>query len=302
MESKGYGDGMNHVRTTGDKVFDYGNMLLLTVFSLLAVYPFWYTIVLSFSSAAEAMAPGFKVWPGEFNLTSYQMVFSNPDILIGYRNTVMRTVIGTSGVLLISSMMAYALARPGLVHKKGWMLFILLTMVFHGGLVPSYLLMRNLGLMDNFLVYILPGLVTGFNVIILKNFFQSIPSSVGESARIDGAGEWRILFQIYLPLSKPVLATVALWTAVAQWNAWFDALLYIHSDSKQVLQMFLQRVVIGNNTELIERNLVNPEMAQFTSETVKAATVIVTVLPILLVYPFLQRFFMKGIMLGSVKE
>lgn len=288
--------------TPAERIFDWGNLLILGAIALTTVYPFIYTIILSLSSASAALEPGFKFWPKEISFTSYQMVFSNPDILTGYRNTIFRTLTGTIGVLFFTSLFAYPLSRKNLVHRRGWMIFILITMVFHGGLVPSYLLIRNIGLMDNMLVYILPGLITGFNVIILKNFFQSIPDSLAESARIDGASEWSILFRIYLPLSKPVLATVGLWTAVAHWNAWFDALLYINSDSKQVLQMFLQRVVIGSNTELIEKNLVNPEVMQFTPETIKAATVIVTVLPILFVYPFLQKYFMKGIMIGSVKE
>ena len=288
--------------TTAERIFDWGNLAILGAISFTTVYPFIYTIILSLSSATAALEPGFKFWPKEISWTSYQMVFSNPDILTGYRNTIFRTLTGTLGVLFFTSLMAYPLSRKNLVHRRGWMIFILITMVFHGGLVPSYLLIRNLGLMDNMLVYILPGLITGFNVIIMKNFFQSIPDSLAESARIDGASEWSILFRIYLPLSKPVLATVGLWTAVAHWNMWFDALLYINSDSKQVLQMFLQRVVIGSNTELIEKNLINPEVMQFTPETIKAATVIVTVLPILFVYPFLQKYFMKGIMIGSVKE
>ncbi len=293
---------MRYHPTTGERLFDWANLVVLAAISFTTVYPFYYTVVLSLSSATAALEPGFKFWPKEFSWTSYQMVFSNPDILTGYRNTLFRTVTGTMGVLFFTSLLAYPLSRRNLVHRRGWMIFLLITMIFHGGLVPTYLLIRNLGLMDNLLVYVLPGLITAFNVIILKNFFQGIPDSLAESARIDGASEWHILFRIYLPLSKPVLATIALWTAVAHWNAWFDALLYIHSDNKQVLQMFLQRVVIGSNTELIEKNILNPEVLQFTPETIKAATVIVTILPILAVYPFLQRYFMKGILLGSVKE
>jgi len=293
---------MRWQRSFGERLFDCGNVMLLAAISFVAVYPFLYTFILSISTASAAMDPGFRLWPREVSWTSYQMVFNNPDILIGYRNTVFRTVTGTCLVLLVTSLMAYPLSRPELVHRRGWMIFILITMIFHGGLIPSYLLIRNLGLIDSMLVYIVPGLVTGFNVIILKNFFQGVPNSLAESARIDGASEWRILFQIYLPLSKPVLATIGLWTAVAHWNAWFDALLYINSDDKQVLQMFLQRIVIANNTELIERNLINPEIQQFTPETIKAATVIVTILPILFLYPFLQKYFLKGIMLGGVKE
>lgn len=293
---------MRYQRSTGDKIFDTSNYLVLAVLAFLTVYPFIYTLVISFSTAAAALEPGLKFWPSELSFTSYRMVFENPDIFTGYRNTLFRTIVGTFSVLFMTALVAYPLSRKELIGRRLFILLILITMIFHGGIVPNYLLMRNLGLIDNLLVYILPGLIAGFNVIIMKNFFQSIPESLAESARIDGASEWRILFTIYLPLSKPVLATIALWTAVAHWNMWFDALLYINSDSKQVLQMFLQRVVIQNNTELIEKGLIDPDLQAFTPETIKAATVIVTILPILCVYPFLQRYFLKGFMLGSVKE
>ena len=148
----------------------------------------------------------------------------------------------------------------------------------------------------------MPQLLTAFNIIVVKNFFQAIPESLAESAKIDGASEFNILYRIYVPLSKPVLATIALWTAVAHWNHWFDAMLYIASDENQVLQTFLQRIVIENSIELIEQGLVDPSVTEFTPETIKAAAVVVTVLPMLAVYPFVQKYFVKGIMLGSVKE
>jgi putative aldouronate transport system permease protein len=293
---------MKYKRSIGENIFDSGNVLLLAVLSFLAVYPFIYTTVISFSTASAAMTPGLHLWPKEWSFLSYKMVFQNPDILTGYKNTLFRTIFGTISVLFMTAMVAYPLSRRELYGRKWFILGVLITMIFSGGVVPSYLLIKNLGLIDNRLVYILPGLISGFNVIIMKNFFQSIPESLGESARIDGASEFRILFQIYLPLSKPILATIGLWTAVAHWNAWFDALLYINSDSKQVMQIFLQRVVIANNTELIEKGLINPDIQQFTPETIKAATVIVTILPILILYPFLQKYFLKGIMLGGIKE
>lgn len=229
------------------------------------------------------------------------MVLSNPNILTGYLNTLFRTIVGTFLTVLTTCMFAYPLSKKDLPHRSLITFLVLFTMLFGGGLVPTYLLIRNIRLIDSLWVYVLPGLTSAFNIIIVRNFFQSIPESLRESASIDGASDVRILFQIYMPLSKPVLATVSLWTAVAHWNAWFDALLYINSESKQVLQMFLRRIVIENSTQLIEKGLVNPEVTQFTPETIKAATVIVTILPILLVYPFVQRYFVKGIMLGSVK-
>ena len=179
---------------------------------------------------------------------------------------------------------------------------VVFTMLFSGGIVPGYLLVKKLGLINSMGSLILPTLLSAFNIIIIKNFFQSIPDSLSESAGIDGAGEWRILFQIYIPLSKPVLATVALWSAVFHWNAWFDALLYITDDNKQVLQTFLQRIVIESSTQLMELGITDTTVVDFTGETIKAATIIVTILPIICVYPFLQKYFVKGIMLGGVKE
>jgi putative aldouronate transport system permease protein len=152
------------------------------------------------------------------------------------------------------------------------------------------------------LVYVIPTILSAFNIIIIKNFFQSIPESFAEAARVEGASEWTILWKVYVPLSMPVLATVALWTAVIHWNLWFDAMIFISSDGKQVLQTFLQRIVIENSTDLIEKGAANPDITTYTPETIKAATVVVTVLPILCFYPFVQRYFVKGIMLGGIKE
>mgnify|MGYP001997938867 CR=1 FL=1 len=175
-------------------------------------------------------------------------------------------------------------------------------MIFHGGLVPSYLIINNLELTNNRLVYILPHLIAAFNVIIIKNFFLQIPESLCEAAKIDGANELYIFFKIYLPLSKPVLATVGLWTAVMHWNIWFDAMIYISDDSLQVLQTFLRRIVIESNIDLAEIGASEIETSSFTPETIKAATVIITILPMLIIYPFVQKYFVKGINVGGVKE
>jgi putative aldouronate transport system permease protein len=233
---------------------------------------------------------------------SYMKVLTDPDIAVGYVNTVLRTVVGTLLTLVMTCLAAYPLSRPYMPYRKELMLFILVTMVFSGGLIPTYMVIKAVGLIDSFWVYVIPTMLTGFNIIIVKNFFQSIPMSLAESARIDGASELGILRRIYVPLSKPVLATVGLWTAVLHWNMWFDALIYVHSRDLQTLPIILRRIVIEGNVDLIEKGLVQVEVMSFTPETMKAATVIVTILPILLVYPFLQRYFVKGILLGSVKE
>ena len=244
----------------------------------------------------------FEEYAKGLSPASYMMVFRNPEILRAYVVTIGRTVLGTLLTLVATAIAAYPLSRSNMPHRRSLTFFILFTMIFSGGMVPMYMVIKSIGLIDNFLVYVIPGMMAAFNIIIMKNFFQSIPESLAESARIDGANEFSILWRIYVPLSKPVLATVALWTAVAHWNMWFDGMLYVYNNKIQILQMLLRRIVIENTTELIEKGLVNPDQMTFTPETIKAATVIVTILPILFVYPFVQKYFVKGIMLGSIKE
>jgi putative aldouronate transport system permease protein len=289
-------------RTRGEKIFNVFNVTILGVVALMALYPFVYTISMSLSSAAEAMRSGLHLYPRDISLTSFEMVLANPEIVSGFSNSVLRTVAGTALTLFFTCLTAYPLARRELPHRGPLLFLILFTMIFSGGIVPNYLLIKNIGLIDSLWALILPHMLTAFNVIVMKNFFQSIPESLAESAKIDGASEINILARIYVPLSKPVLATIGLWTAVAHWNQWFDAMLYITNDENQVLQTFLQRIVIESSVEMIEQGLVDPSVTQFTPETIKAATVVVTVLPMLLIYPFVQKYFVKGIMLGGVKE
>ena len=289
-------------QTRGEKVFNVFNVLLLGILSFIALYPFIYTVSMSLSTAAEAAREGFHLYPREVSLTAYRMILNNRDILTGYSNTLLRTVAGTILTLVFTCLCAYPLSRKDMPLRRIFMFAIILTMLFDGGLIPNYLLRKNLGLLNNRLVYILPYMLVAFNIIVVKNFFQQVPEALAEAARIDGASEWRTLWQIYVPLSKPVLATVALWTAVMHWNMWFDAMVFITDNDKQVMQTFLQRIVIDSSTEMAERGLINPDVTKFTPETVKAATIVVTILPMLALYPFVQRYFVKGISLGGVKE
>ncbi|MBT3380103.1 MAG: carbohydrate ABC transporter permease [Lentisphaerae bacterium] len=285
----------------GEKLFGATNVVVLGAVALLCLYPFVYTLSISLSTAAEANRDGFHFFPRDISLVSYRMVLTNPNIVTGYMNTLLRTVLGTSLTLAATCIAAYPLSRREMPHRAMLTFLVVFTMLFSGGMVPAYLLVKNLGMINTVWALTVPGMITAFNVIIVKNFFQSLPESLVESARLDGAGEWTILFRLYLPLSKPVLATVALWTAVGHWNAWFDALLYITDDRKQVLQTFLQRIVIESSTQMMELGITDTSIVQFTSETIKAATIIVTILPIICVYPFVQKYFVKGIMLGGVK-
>lgn len=292
---------MNWQLTRGEKIFQTVNALVLGLIAVSMIYPFIYIISISLSTPAEASRGGLHLFPREISLAAYKLVLSDASILMGLGNSTLRMVLGTVLTLVATCLAAYPLARPDMPHRSLLTFLILFTMVFTGGMVPNYLLIQELGLINSRWSLILPAMITAFNVIVVKNFFQAIPESLWESARLDGASEWTILFRIYIPLSGPVLATVALWTMVFHWNSWFDAMLYITDDSKQVLQIFLQRIVVDNATEALESGVSSDQASSFTPETIKAATVVVTLVPIMLVYPFLQRFFTKGIMLGSVK-
>jgi putative aldouronate transport system permease protein len=289
-------------RSPGEKIFNVCNIIFMGLVALICVYPFLYVFSMSLSSAAEASRGGFHLYPRGINFSSYRLVLSDPAILTGYYNTILRTVLGTFLTVVATCVAAYPLSRKEMPLRSMIIFFILFTMLFGGGIVPNYILVNRLGLTNTIWALILPILLSPFNILIVKNFFQSIPESFSESARLDGASELRILFNIYMPLSKPVIATISLWTMVTHWNQWFDAMLYITDDKKQVLQTFLQRIVIENSQVMTDLGLSQIAVTDFTPETIKAATIIVTILPIICVYPFVQKYFVKGIMLGGIKE
>ena len=284
----------------GERIFSVFNNVFLILVSFISIYPLIYTASMSLSTAAEAARSGFHLYPREISLTAYKMVFANDELYQAYGNTIMRAVVGTLGELIISSMFAYSMSRSDMPFKKPIMKIVTFTMIFGGGIIPTYILINGLGLIDNRLVYILPHLISAYNVIIIMNHFKSLPSSLVESAKLDGAREMTILFRIIIPLAKPVLATVALWSSVGHWNMWMDGMLYINDNSKQVLQILLQRIV-NQSQQSMEAGLTNVDIMSYATETITSATIIVTILPILLVYPFVQKYFVKGIMLGSIK-
>lgn len=289
-------------RSLGEWLFDGFNLLFLGFVSLLALYPFVYTLSLSLSTAAEARRDSLHLYPAQVSWMAYRIVLGSPEIVTGLTNTLVRTVLGTALTVFLTCIAAYPLARKELPHRALILFLILFTMIFSGGIVPGYLLIRSLGMINTVWALVLPTALSAFNIVIVKNFFQQLPESLYEAARVEGASEWAILFRIYMPLSRPVLATITLWTAVGHWNQWFDALLYITDDRKQVLQCFLQRIVIENSTQLIDMGKMSQDIASYTPETVKAATVVIIILPMLLLYPFVQRYIVSGVLLGGVKE
>lgn len=278
--------------------------LILTLLSATIVIAFLQLFNISLSPSHIATKGGLILWPRELTFENYEKVVTNSQIWVGYRNTLIRTIVGTVFQLFFTAMGAYVLSKRFFPHRTFWTLFIVFTMFFSGGMIPSFLLVKELGLMNTYASMILPGFISAYNMVIMRNYFQSLPEEIEESALIDGAGRFRIFLQIVLPLSKPILATVALWLAVGHWNSWFDVLIYITDPDKFTLQIILRRIILNGSREILDTsaaaNAADME-ATVSSEGLKAACIFVTTLPILCVYPFIQRFFVKGIMIGSLK-
>lgn len=270
---------------------------------LSTLYPFWNIFVSSISSPAAISAKGaMLVWPEGTNLDSYILVFKNPMILTGYRNTLFLVVVGTSLNMLMTVFGAYALSRKWLMGRKYMMLLITITMFFGGGLIPSYLLVRKLGLYDSLWAVILPGAVSSWNIIMMRTYFLGIPDSLEESALIDGANDFQILFRITIPVSVPIMAVMVLFYAVGHWNAWFGASIYIRNQDLFPLQLVLRRILLtGAKLHEFDLGYLGGADRQMIFKGLKYATVVVATVPILMVYPFIQKYFVKGIMIGSLK-
>ncbi|MBP1988793.1 carbohydrate ABC transporter permease [Paenibacillus eucommiae] len=289
-------------KRTGEKVFDVLLYLLLLLIMFITLYPFWNQVALSISDDVSAYSTGMLLFPSKISLDSYGLVLQYKLLWIGYGNTILRTILGVSLSIVFTSLTAYPLSKEGLPWNKLFTTFILITMLFNGGLIPNYFLIKNLGLYDTIWALVLPGMIGAFNVFIMRNFFRSIPESLEESAKMDGAGYILIFWKIVIPLSKPVLATVAMWVAVYHWNAWFDSMIYISDTSKQVLQVVLRKIIVENNVEDLNAVLYQMgEKSRFSGRQLQATMIMCSLIPMLIVYPFVQRHFVKGIMLGAIK-
>lgn len=288
-------------KSKSDIIFESINYLFLILLCITTLYPFIYLVTLSLSSNQMSMG-NFQLILDHINFDSYTRVFESIYIVSGFKVTIIRTVLGSFLNLLIIVCTAYPLSKKFFPNRSFWTGVIVFTMFFSGGLIPNYMLMKQLNLLNSMWSLILPGLVPTFSMIIVRNFFMTIPDSLEESAKIDGANDIRILFSIILPVSKSILATISLWVAVAHWNAWFDSMIYIQDTNKQVLQVVLRRIVLEGTQQLMDTETsIIDDSTVVTPEGIKAATTIITTLPILVVYPFLQKYFVKGIMVGSLK-
>lgn len=281
--------------------FDYLNYVFLFLLAVVMLYPFINIIAISFSSYQAFVDNPLRVLPKDFTIEAYKQIMQNKNLYISYGNTIYVTLVGTIGAILLYVITAYPLSKKELRGRKFIMYMVTFTMVFHCGTIPNYLLMRSLGLLDTLSALIFSSLFTGFNLILVKNFFESMPQSLIEAAKIDGATEMRLLWSIVAPLSKPILATVGLFTAVGYWNNFMSGVLYIQSQEKWPLMLFLREIILGAKMNEMSGNLdiVNQETVQ--SISLQYATLLLVVLPILCVYPFLQKYFVKGVMVGAVK-
>lgn len=286
--------------TNGERVFSFFNYLLLGALTIACAYPILYALFASISDPIQLMQhSGALLWPKGFSLEGYKVVFKNPNIVSGYFNTIFYTVFGTLLSLLLTTMGAYALSRKNYMFKKTLTFAMVFTMYFSGGIIPSFLLVRNIGIYDTRWAMILPAAVTTWNLIVMKTTFQSVPPSLEESAKIDGANDFVVLFKIFVPISLPTMAVMTLFYAVSNWNSWFNAMLYLQDRGLYPLQLFLREILIANSTS---GNASADVDVFYLEEVLKYASIMVSTVPILCIYPFAQKYFMSGLMLGSIKE
>jgi len=280
----------------------------MVLFSVIMLYPFWNTIAVSFNEAVDTIRGGITLFPRRFTLQNYKMVFSTGAIFRAFFVSVARTVLNVLTNVFFTSMIAYVLSRPNFVFRRQFTVILVVSMYINAGLIPTYFLIKNLGLLNSFWVYVIPTMVSAFNFLVIRTFLKSIPESIIESVRIDGGSDYTIFFRIILPLSTPVLATVALFVAVGAWNSWFDTLIYTSSKVKlHTLQYKLMEFLQSSQAQSrgagdICAMALSQQSNMVTPMSIRAAITVVAAAPIIVVYPFIQKYFVIGMNLGSVKE
>ncbi|MDE0221216.1 MAG: carbohydrate ABC transporter permease [Spirochaetaceae bacterium] len=291
--------GIARTATPGDRVFELVNGLLLITLAFVTLYPLYYVAIVSISHGYAVVRGEVSWWPVQVNLESYRAVLEAPYVLISYRNTVWYTVVGTIVNVALSAFCAYPLAMKFFYGRRFFTAFIVATMFFKGGLIPTYLVVRSLGLLDTMWALVLPTAIVTYYMIIMRTFFQNIPEELHDSAYLDGANDIQIFFRIALPISTPIIATMTLFYAVQHWNSFFPALIYLSDRAKYPIQLVLRSMVIEGDVSNMQVEFQDDE--RIVDTTVKYAIIMVSTIPILLLYPFLQRYFVKGIMIGSLK-
>ncbi|MGG4142533.1 carbohydrate ABC transporter permease [Paenibacillus algorifonticola] len=288
-------------KTKGEAVFDFFNGFGMLLVCFATLYPIWYVLVNAFNEGQDGMRGGIYWWPRVFSVESFEAVFQSAGIMTAMGITVAKTLLGVLLHVFFTAMVAYAFSRRGLIGGKIYILIGTVTLFFGGGLIPTYLLIRDLHLLDHFLVYIIPAMFSFFDLIIFMTFFREIPDGLEEAAKIDGANDWGIFLKVVLPVSLPVIATIALFHGVYQWNDYFAGVIYMNNMDLQPIQTYLYRVVAQSSSNQMVAAIPGGVGKTVTSQSIKLATMVVTTLPIVLVYPFLQKYFVKGMMIGSIK-
>lgn len=290
-------------KTLGEKIFDCFNYLFLALLAIVTLYPCYYVLVASVSDPVRIYeGTGLLLWPKDFGLYAYQTVIENKMLWLGYRNTIFYVVAGTFISVMMTTSAAFCASRKTLPGKNIIMFLIMFTMYFAGGLIPTYLVVKSVGLLNSPLAMIIPNAVNTYNLIIALNYFRGIPDSLEEAAKIDGASEFKIFYKIFIPLSVPIIAVLSLYYAVAIWNDYITALIYINDDKWLPLQMILRRILLLNSgTAEDAANLASEADGAAYAANIRYATIVVSTIPILCVYPFIQRYFIKGVMIGAVK-
>ncbi|HYK73089.1 MAG TPA: carbohydrate ABC transporter permease [Pseudoneobacillus sp.] len=297
----------------GEKAFGVMNTILLSLLAISTVYPFIYMTALALNEGLDSVKGGIYLWPREFTWINIKTVVTNPLVQDAFLISIARTIIGTIGTVVITGLCAYALSFRSLPFRKSLMIYFLIPMLFSGGLIPYYIQLRELGLIDSFLVYIIPGLLNIWNLIVMRSFFENIPDSLIEAAEMDGANPFTIFWKIVVPISMPMLAAISLFTAVAHWNSWFDGAYFVNEMSLKPLQTYLQNILMNADAAQNLRQgsaaaaastdaAVAAASRSITPMALKMAVVILGTLPVLIVYPLLQKYFVKGVMIGGVKE
>ncbi|WP_438431649.1 carbohydrate ABC transporter permease [Gorillibacterium sp. sgz500922] len=292
-------------RSRNEHLFDIILYIVMILVCVVTLYPFLNVLAISLNDSTDTVRGGIHIWPRKFTLANYDTILRYPTLMIGFRNSVIRTVLGSAIGVLSAAMVAYVLSRTDFQARRLFSTMFALTMYFSGGMIPGYMLIRNLHLIGSFWVYIIPGILSVWNMFIIRSFINGLPYALQESAKIDGANDFKIFYRIVLPLCMPVLATVALFVAVGHWNAWFDAYLY-NSTKEQNTTLQYELMKILQSTTQSSDAAHNPNAAQaltkVSPESIKMAITIVCTVPILVVYPFLQKYFVKGMTLGAVKS
>ncbi len=294
-----------HARKGESFTADVAIYLIVGFMGFITVWPFLYIFSMSISSQEEVLKQSIYLFPKGFSIAAYQKIFINDAIWRSYANTIFYTLSGTFLGIITSLLGAYPLSKNKLFGRKFLVMYLIITMYVSGGLIPTFILMSKLGLYNNYLVMIIPGIVSIWNIILVRTFLKTIPYALTEAAIIDGASDMRILFKVMLPLSKPIIAVIALYTAVGIWNSWFSALIYLPDPKYHPIQLFLARVVVFNMSDLERGNNANAAEALSALTTflqMKYAVIMFVSLPIICVYPFLQKYFLKGALIGSLKE